>query len=88
MGDKLENVAKELWRCAKLLKGEKDDTIRIFDEVNGRVEVNYNKIADKKFHANDKNGHANGNGFNGSGFNGSSGSSSGNSSAGSSDIDQ
>ena len=80
MGDKLLVVAKELLRCAKLLKGEEDDTIRIFDEVNGRVEVHYDKIADKQFHANG-NGHSNGNGFNGS-------SSSGNSSAGSSDIDQ
>ena len=80
-------VGKEMVRCAKLLQGEEDDTIRIFDEVNGRVEIHYDKIADKQFHAKNGNGHSNGNGYNGNGFNGSS-SSSGNSSAGSSDVDQ
>ena len=42
-------MAKELQRAADLLMEKEDDTIRIFDEVNGRIEVNYDKVADKEF---------------------------------------
>ena len=48
LGEKLQSVAKELQRAADLLMEKEDDTIRIFDEVNGRIEVNYDKVADKK----------------------------------------
>ena len=72
LGEKLQSVAKELQRAANLLMEKEDDTIRIFDEVNGRVEVNYDKVADQKFHSNGHNGSTNGLNSDGGSSNGSS----------------
>lgn len=79
-------MAKELQRAADLLMEKEDDTIRIFDEVNGRIEVNYDKVADKEFRKLSATVSLNGN--NKHKINGTNGCSDGNSSSnGSSDVD-
>lgn len=49
LSEKLRAVATELIRTANLLNDSEDDTIKVFDEIKGKIEINYDKLADKTF---------------------------------------
>jgi len=49
LSEKLRAVATELIRTANLLNDSEDDTIKVFDEIKGKIEINYDKLADKSF---------------------------------------
>lgn len=50
LGEKLRSVAGELTRCADLLQGIEDDTIKNFNENTGEIVTEFNKTADEQFH--------------------------------------
>ncbi len=45
LGEKLRALADELKRAADILEEKDEDTIKVFDEKNGKIVVDYGNLA-------------------------------------------